>query len=345
MRGNRAGLGLTIFLVVSVVMTWMVFATLQRNVGGSTKTYSALFTDISGLRPGDDVRLAGIRVGRVDAVGLSGTLAEVTFRVEAAHTLTGNTKAAVKYQNIIGQRYLGLSLDDFGGPEILADGDRIPVEHTEPSFDISALLNGFEPLFSTLDPEKLNSIANALVLALQGDVVSVTQLISHTSELAAAVAGDDAVLGAVITGMDAVVTSLAQQSGNTQAMIDRAREIVSDLAARRDPLLRSVDGIADVAARTSAVFTDVETDLEQLVVREPGFLRGLLENENGIAYLGANLPLMLKGLARSFGEGSYVNFYFCDATLSFLPGLSPLVPTIVGAATPSGVPEHSAACR
>ena len=101
---------LALFLVFSVAVTWMVFATLQRNVAGPTSSYSAIFSDVSGLAEGDDVRVAGVRVGRVDKIELTGdNQAKVSFQVRSNQTLYTNTLASVTYQNIIGQRYLGLS--------------------------------------------------------------------------------------------------------------------------------------------------------------------------------------------------------------------------------------------
>lgn len=139
-----------------------------------------------------------MRVGRVDSVELDGELAKVRFRVEREQPLYGNTKASVVYQNIIGQRYIGLSLADFGAPERLPDGAVIPVERTEPSFDVTNLLNGFEPMFTLLDPTNRGNLSNALINALQGDQESVVVLISETSRLAQTMAGPDQVLGEVI---------------------------------------------------------------------------------------------------------------------------------------------------
>ncbi|WP_235626468.1 MlaD family protein, partial [Mycobacteroides abscessus] len=106
--------GLSVFMVIALAMTWLVYATLRREVAGSTKDYSAMFTDATGLRDGDDVRVAGVRVGRVESVAIDGDLAKVDFRVQDEQPLYGNTIATITYQNIVGQRYLGLSLGKTG---------------------------------------------------------------------------------------------------------------------------------------------------------------------------------------------------------------------------------------
>lgn len=125
-------IGLSLFMAIAIAVTWMVYATLRRDVAGPTTPYAAMFTDVYGLRIGDDVRMAGVRVGRVENIELAGKLAKVSFIVENDQHLYGNTVASVTYQNIIGQRYLGLSLGETGSRGMLSAGSVIPVQQTDP---------------------------------------------------------------------------------------------------------------------------------------------------------------------------------------------------------------------
>ncbi|MBN7452094.1 MlaD family protein, partial [Mycobacteroides abscessus] len=143
MRGTAARgplIGLAVFLVIATALTWLVYVTLRRDVKGATVSYGAMFTDVFGLREGDDVRIAGVRVGRVQHIELVGTTAKVSFAVQDGQRLPASVNASVTYQNIVGQRYLALTQThpDQGG--LLAPGAVIPVERTEPSFDIGTLL-------------------------------------------------------------------------------------------------------------------------------------------------------------------------------------------------------------
>lgn len=145
MKYRGAMVGLSLFMVVALGLTWLVYVTLRRDVAGKTVPYAAMFSDVFGLREGDDVRMAGVRVGRVEKIELQGALAKVSFVVQDNQPMYGRTVASVTYQNIVGQRYLGLSLGNIGDPGPLAAGSTIPVEQTDPSFDVGALLNGYEP--------------------------------------------------------------------------------------------------------------------------------------------------------------------------------------------------------
>lgn len=348
---SRKLIWLIAFLTVCLTLTWMILVTLRRDVHGDTFTYTAQFTDVTGLRAGSDVRVAGVRVGRVDEVSLDESgpnaepLATVRFRVQRDQPLYGNTKAAVVYQNIIGQRYIGLTLADFGRPERLSDGAVIPVERTEPSFDVTALLNGFEPMFTLLDPTNRGNLSNALINALQGDSDSVVMLVSQTSELAQSMAGPDQVLGRVIDSLNAVTANLASRGTDLQTTLTQMRSVITGLNARRDQLVQSTGSIAAVVSRLSAITSAAQPDLHELLVREPGMLASMVANRDGWATLGSNLPAVLKGLSRITGDSTAMSATACDFNFTLFNFLKPIVPTIVNAATPGGQRKYSAKCR
>lgn len=343
---QRSSVTLSVFLVGSLVLSWFVFVTLGRGIDGSTKSYSAVFSDVSGLRSGDDVRVAGVRVGRVDSIELDKTVARVRFRVQSDQTLYENTKAAVTYQNIIGQRYLGLLSDDPEAPVAkLTAGQEIPIERTEPSFDIAGLLNGFEPLFSVLDPDQVQNITDTMILALQGDSGSLTSLIAQTSDLTQSLVGPDQVLGDVIGNLNEVTGTLAAQSTNVEAVIDGMRTLFTTLRSRQGELVGSIDQIADTAGRMAEVFDGITPSMSALIAREPGFTGHMVANAEKFAYLFYNIPLAMKGLARMSQESTSANAYLCNANLTVIPGLSHLIPEIVAGLTPGGEIKQSAICR
>ncbi|MET8653067.1 MlaD family protein [Nocardia aurea] len=338
-------IGVSLFVVVSFLLIWITYVTLDRGINSETHSYSAVFTDVTGLRAGDDVRMAGVRVGRVDKIELDGDKAKVSFRVEVDQKLYGNTKASVTYQNVIGQRYLGLSLADYHAPQQLRPGDQIGLDHTEPSFDISALLNGFEPLFGGLDPKQVDNVTEALIRALQGDNTSLVLLIEQVSSLAQSLAGPDQVLGSVITNLNHVVGDLAVHSDEVSSLITSSRSIVEGLSKHREELMGTLTEVSGMTTRMAEVVGGIQPDLDELLYREPGFTRHFMENKSEFAYLGFNLPALMKGLARVSQQGAFLDTYLCDINATFLPSLSELVPTIVGMASATGKPQYSPTCQ
>jgi len=344
---RKSLIGLSLFLVSAIVTTSMVFVTLRRDVSGPTNTFTAMFTDVSGLRPGDDVRVAGVRVGRVDSIDLDGTLAKVTFRIAKDQVLYHNTLAAVTYQNIIGQRYLGLSPGTDGDTTPLADRAQIPLDRTKPSFDIAYLLNGFEPLFSVLDPKQVDNLTTGIVQALQGDSGSVLTLITQTSALAESLAGPDQTLGVVVTNLNNVTSNLAAQNVNLQTVIRQAHDVMVALGNRREQLEASARSINAAVVRLATITDTIYPDIAELIRREPGMVAHLSDGDGQarLAYLGANLPYLLKGMARVTQEGSYMNAYACNANLTIFAFLSRLVPAIVRLASPGNIIQQSPICR
>jgi phospholipid/cholesterol/gamma-HCH transport system substrate-binding protein len=343
---RKSLIGLSLFLVVAVVASWMVFVTLRREVGGPTNTYSALFTDASGLRPGDDVRVAGVRVGRVDGVELQGTVAKVTFRVPKDQVLYNDTIASVTYQNIIGQRYVGLAAGTSGDPTPLADQSQIPLERTRPSFDISYLLNGFEPLLALMDPQQVDNLTTAIIQALQGDSGSVLTLITETSALAESLAGPDQVLGEVITELNDVASNLAGQTEDLQTMIGQTRDVLVTLGDRRDQLVASGGSINAAVVRLATITENINPDLQELIRREPGFVAQITgPSRERLSYFGANMPMILKGLARASQDGAYVTGYLCDVNSSIFGFLSRVIPGTVRLASPGNVVQRTPMCN
>lgn len=346
MKSRGPLIGLTVFMIVALTLTWLVYVSLRRDVAGTTASYSAVFTDVYGLREGDDIRMAGVRVGRVEKIVLDGKLAKVSFVVQQDQRLYGNTTASVTYQNIVGQRYLGLSLGKEGSPDQLPPGSVIPLERTEPSFDVTALLNGYEPLFSLLNPQDADNLTKGVITSLQGDTSSLATLVSQTSTLTETFAGPDQAIGGVITNLNKVVGSLAAQNDNFDSVISQTREVVSTLDQRRPQLQSSVGSLARVMGRLSASVRDVYPALRDFVDRKPGVAGHLMDVEPQVAFFGDNIPLLLKGLTRVANQGAYGNAYVCDVNfMGFFPGFNDVVPIIINAATPGNKAWHTPRCR
>jgi phospholipid/cholesterol/gamma-HCH transport system substrate-binding protein len=346
MKYRGALAGLSIFMVVAVALTWLVYVTLRRDVAGPTVPYAAMFTDVFGLREGDDVRMAGVRVGRVEKIELHGDLAKVSFVVQSQQQLLGTTVASVTYQNIVGQRYLGLSLGKTGDPGALPAGSTIPIERSDPSFDVTTLLNGYEPLFSVLNPRDADNLTKGVIESLQGDEASITALVDQTSALTESFAGRDQELGTVITDLNTVMGNLAQHNDSLDQVLTQVQSTVATFDRRRPELVEATGSMARVVRQLSEITDQVYPSLNQLVEREPGFAQHLVSIEPQLAFTGANLPLLLKGFARITSEGAYANAYACDLNATgFFPGLNDVTPIIVDAATPGNDARYSPKCR
>lgn len=334
-------IGFSLFAVVSVLVTVLVWNTLGRIVEGGTKTYSAVFSDVLGLREGDDVRMAGVRVGKVEKIELNETNnAKVTFIVQDEQTLYGNTKALVRYQNLIGQRYVALAPGTGGDAGELPENGTIPLERTEPSFDISALLNGFQPLFEVLDPAKVNRLSETFVLALQGDRVSLSSFITQAATLATDFQRRDAILSDVITNLSGVMSGLAKRGDELETLITQTRALIGGLYEQGQSLQQSTVQIADATTALVGMVDTIQPKLESVQASTRDALTLLLANGAKLDQTAVDLPSILADAGRFTSEGAYANTYVCRLDVSLYGILFPR-----GLFSQIGGNSHSAVCR
>ncbi|TLG14817.1 MCE family protein [Nocardia cyriacigeorgica] len=323
MKSGKALIGFSLFAVLAMVLTYTIWSTLQRSVSGDTHSYSATFSDVLGVRVGDDVRMAGVRVGRVDSIEFDDDYkARLEFRIQDRQRLTTTTKALVRYQNLIGQRYIAL-IPGEGDGTVLEPGSNIPLERTEPSFDVSALLSGFEPLFSVLQPDQVNSLSETLIQALQGDGVSLSALITQAAELATTFGERDEILGQVITNLSSVIAGLANRSKELETLITQARSLVEALYSEGESLKSSVDQVATSTDALVGLITQVKPDMARAQNMATSGVALLLLNGAALDQAAIELPTVLNGLARFTSYGAYANAYICRLDVSLWGVLLP----------------------
>ncbi|OZC41567.1 hypothetical protein CH286_26670 [Rhodococcus sp. WWJCD1] len=319
---RRPLIGFSIFMVLAIAVTTLIWTTLGRSVAGDTETYSALFEDASGLQSGDDVRIAGVRVGKVEDVSLDGRMARAQFVLERGQTVYENTTVSIKYQNLIGQRYLAL---DTAGRSTgsVQPGSTIGTDRTEPSFDVSALLNGFQPLFSVLDPQQVNSLSESIVHTLQGDGVSISSLVVQSTSLAAEFADKDEILGLIVTNLGEVLADVADRGDDTAALIESTQRLMTDLNAQAQPLATAVRTIGDTAGPVAEMVDELRPTLAG-TIDQLGATTELVNGDGAQLRTSIGLlPSVLASFSRITENGSFINMYVCNLDVSFAGLLFP----------------------
>ncbi|MBU3060024.1 MCE family protein [Nocardia sp. NEAU-G5] len=334
-------IGFGVFAIVSVLVTVVIWNTLARSVSGSTNSYSATFTDVLGLRPGDDVRMAGVRVGKVSKIDLDKQHhAVVTFIVQRDQTLFGTTKALIRYQNLIGQRYVALAPGTQGSGNALRDGASIPLNQTEPSFDISGLLNGFQPLFQTLNPKQVNDLSNTFIQALQGDGVSLSAFITQAAALAGDFQRRDAILSDVIVNLSGVMQGLAKRGDELETLVTQTRALIGGLYEQGQSLQRSTVQIADATTSLVNMVGGVQPKIAAAQNATVDALTMLIANGAKLDQAAIDLPNILADVEKFTQDGAYAQAYVCSLDISLYGVLLPR-----GLLTQIGGHSQSAVCR
>ncbi|GHF52773.1 phospholipid/cholesterol/gamma-HCH transport system substrate-binding protein [Amycolatopsis bartoniae] len=335
MRGLAAPLvkGL-VFAVVTVLATALLAVTIANQGGGETVSYRARFTDVTSLNDGDDIRMAGVRVGQVEDIELvDRRFAEVTFSVDRDRKLAATVTATVKYRNLIGQRYV--ALDQGTGAGTLPPGGLIPLERTHPALDLTAVFNGFKPLFQALSPTDVNKLAGEIVQVLQGEGGTVDDLLRHTASLTSSLANQDQVIGQVVTNLNTVLERVNAHDAQLSQLLDATQRLVSGLAADAKPLGDAIDGIGQLTASAANLVQDGRAPVHADVDAVNQLAKALGDNTPEFEKFLANLPQKYEAIGRIASYGSWLNFYLCAVSSDAAPAPG---------GGPVGVPDTQARC-
>lgn len=303
---------LIVFTIVTALATGLVALTIT-NVSLTAKTsYLARFTNVSGLLVGDDVRIAGVKVGSVDSIELvDRRVAQVRFSVDSSQRVPASATASVLYRNLIGQRYLALARTPGPLGRNLAPGGLIPIGHTTPPLNLTMLFNGFKPLLAGLDPAQLNRLSWEIVQVLQGQGGTVDSLLASTASLTSDIADRDRVIGELITNLNAVLETVNARDEQLSALILQLQRLVSGLAADREPIGRAIVSIDQLAGTTAGLLADARPALRDDIAALGALSTNLAGSEQVVDGVLRFLPEKLARLSRAGSYGSWFNFYLC----------------------------------
>jgi phospholipid/cholesterol/gamma-HCH transport system substrate-binding protein len=306
---------LAIFVVVCVFFTFALFAVFAQLRFQSENTYKADFTNVTGLQNGQFVRIAGVEVGKVKNISIKpDNTVLVEFSADPSVVLTEGSRAVIRFDDLIGGRYLALE-EGAGATRKLNPGGTIPLANTSPALDLDALIGGFRPLFRALDPDQVNALTGQLIKAFEGQGDTIGSFFTQTAALTNTLADRDQLIGQVIVNLNTVLGSLGDQSTQFAKAIDSLSQLVSTLAGRKQDISNSVayanaaaGSITDLLAQARPPITKVIHEGDRtagLIVADHDYVDNLLNT----------LPDAYQMLSRQGLYGDFFSFYLCDAVL------------------------------
>jgi phospholipid/cholesterol/gamma-HCH transport system substrate-binding protein len=307
-------------LIIFVLVTLVTFGTLAATIANISfsdrPTYEAVFSDVTGLATGQDVRIAGVRVGEISKIGIykDRTSALVDFTVDRSTVLTRGTVATIKYRNLIGERYL--ALDQGPGPATtLRDGDMLARDRAQSALDLTVLFNGFKPLFAALAPQDVNQLSGEIISVLQGEGGNINTLLSHTASLTSTLADRDQVIGATVDNLNAVLGTVDAHDQALGDLLDQLQRFVTGLAGDRAAIGSSLTNINNVAGQTADLLTKGRPAIQQDVSNLESLVTLLNKPSSTAAFekFLATSPGKITSLTRTATYGSWFNFYLCRA--------------------------------
>ncbi|KHO21667.1 MCE family protein [Mycolicibacterium setense] len=312
-RGALWRLGIFVLVgLLGIFALAMVFAQMRFE---SQTAYRAEFTNVSGLKQGDFVRIAGVEVGKVKQISLrSDTIVEVEFAANDTVMLTEGTRALIRFDNVLGDRYLELQ-EGAGGIKRLEAGQTIPTSRTQPALNLDELIGGFRPLFRALDPVQVNALTEQLIHAFQGQGAAISSFLAQTAAVTTTLADRDELIGQVIVNLNTVLGSLAGESRQFDKAVTSLSELVDGLAARKSDISNAV-AYGNAAAGTIAdLLTQMRPPLGKVVTESDRANSIVLADHEYFDDLLNTLPDAYQALARQGLYGDFFTFYLCDAVL------------------------------
>ncbi len=305
---------LVIFMVVTTLATGVLAIVIGNLSFGSTHTYAAEFTDATGLVKGDDVRIAGVKVGSVEDVSIvDRTRALVRFKVGSGTSLTRATHADIRYRNLVGQRYVALT-NEIGSTEVLEPGATIPLAQTSPALDLTVLFNGFKPLFQALSPAEVNQLSYEIIQVFQGQGGTLDGMLAHTASITQTLADRDQVIGQLISNLNSVLAHVGRRNHQLNALITTFRQFVGGLKHDRGAILGSLDQISHLSTQTADLVSGIRGPFVSDIHHLRGFAANLDRGRPEIDRALQVLPIKLTKVGRTAIYGSWFNFYLCNFT-------------------------------
>lgn len=328
MRNRRkppiAIVGLVAFLALTVGTTAILFSTIAGTTPKNSVGYRAVFSDATRLLPGDDVRIAGVKVGRVEQVKLGReNTADVSFKVRGSIRLPASTIATIRYRDLVGSRYVSLADDPAAAQTgTLLPGGELPLSQTRPAVDLTALLDGFQPLFNVLNPKQVNHLVGQLISTLQGEGGNLASILSSTAGISQAVAGREEVVGRVVDNLNAVLGTVGGRDVELRGLVDDLASLSTAMAADDQMIGGALDGIESLTTSTAGLLHQTRPPITRDLASLNVAAREFAKTRGDLQQLLDRLPIKLNAFTRAGSYGAYLNFFVCslDITLT-LPGL------------------------
>ncbi|BBZ46348.1 virulence factor Mce family protein [Mycobacterium parmense] len=317
---------LSIFSLVLLIFTVMIIVVFGQMRFDRTNGYSAEFTNISGLRAGQFVRASGVEIGKVSSVHLvdGGRRARVDFAIDRAVPLYQSTTAQIRYLDLIGNRYLELKRGEGEGADrVLPPGGFIPLSRTSPALDLDALIGGFKPLFRALDPQKVNTIATALITVFQGQGGTINDILDQTAQLTTQLGERDQAIGEVVKNLNIVLDTTVRHRQQFDQTVNNLEVLITGLKNHGDQLAAGTAHISNAAGTVADLLGEDRALLHKTLNYLDAVQQPLIDQQDQLQDYLKKVPTALNMIGRAIGSyGDFVNFYFCDLTLK-LNGLQP----------------------
>lgn len=304
-------LGVVGLLLVALLLVLAFNAASLPLIGGGA-TYSAAFSEAGGIREGDDVRVAGVRVGDVTGVDLDGDHVRVDFRVTGEAAFGTRTGASIRIKTLLGEKYL--SLEPAGGGQ-LEEGSEIPLERTVSSYDVVTAFSDLTRTTERVDTELLAQSLDTLATEFRDTPENVRLALDGLSRLSATIASRDEKLRELLRAANSVTGTVAEQNAVIDTLIDDADLLLVELEARRAAIRTLFENTSALAQQVTALVRENRAQLRPALEELRTVLATLQEHEEDLERTMDAMVPFTRLFANTLGTGPWFDTYVQNLTV------------------------------
>lgn len=280
-------------------------------LGLGKHVYVAEFAQAAGLSTGDQVTVAGVRVGRVKSMRLAGDHVAVGLEIDDDIPMGSATRASIKLTTLLGARYVEVQP---AGSEALSDS-RIPLSNTEVPYDLQSALQDATTTFEAVDAEKIAQSMTTLSTQLEGAPKVLPQALDNIEHLSSVIASRRDQIYDLLRSTEQVAELLGNQQRSLGLLVTQGREVLGDLAARKDLVVRLIDATTKLVTQLRPVLVGDRQRIDELMGNLDGMLTAVGRNDALLRSTLQLMPVTVRNFANTTGNGNEFDFSSTGGTM------------------------------
>jgi phospholipid/cholesterol/gamma-HCH transport system substrate-binding protein len=299
-------IGVTSVVVIALILAVTYFYDDIPMLGAGTR-YSAEFGEIAGLRVADEVRIAGVRVGKVSDIKLDGDKVDVGFRINGAWVGDRST-VSIQIKTLLGQKYLAL---DPQGTTALDPNTSIPRERTLSPYDITEAFNGLSRTVDDINTTQLAQSFNVIADTFRNSPPEIKSTLDGLSKLSTTIAGRDQQLSQLLSHTSTVTRTLADRDQEFQRLLGDGNLLLQELQARKSAISRLLTGARDLSRQLTGLVADNTALLRPALEKLDKVSTVLQRNQDNLGHSLQNLAPFYRVFTNALGNGRWLDVYVC----------------------------------
>lgn len=272
----RTALKFGVFMLVCLAVTVYLAFTIgnihiEDPLNRDYYSLSATFDDVTGLAVNDNVKIAGVVVGKVTGIKVDKGFAKVSFQVQNRYKLPADSTASIRWRNLIGQRYLYMSSGK--ASDMLRGGDAfdkpcsstVATRCTFAVVDLGELFNRLGPIVSALDSKQVNDFLDTVSQALDGNTDKVGKAIDDLAVLAKALGERDQTIGRLVENLNTVAGTITNRDQQIRVMLDNLVLVSQTFSANTQTLDTALTEFGRFSTNLSAVLSGNRGELDRII--------------------------------------------------------------------------------